>query len=98
MVLLPQHRLLYFFPEPHGHESFRPTLKALRCGSLVSGSPLVVQLGKTINRNRRLTAHQLETYPSTLRQQLLSWPKCVGSVPLSLATHQFGRKALPKNG
>jgi hypothetical protein len=19
MVLLPQHRLLYFFPEPHGH-------------------------------------------------------------------------------
>jgi hypothetical protein len=34
MVLLPQHRL-YFFPESHGHASFRPTLKALRRGSLV---------------------------------------------------------------
>jgi hypothetical protein len=34
MVLLPQHRL-YFFPEPHGHASFRSTLKALRRGSLV---------------------------------------------------------------
>ena len=49
-------------------------------------------------RRGRLTAHQLDTYPSTLRQQPLSWPKCVGSVPLSLETHQFGRKALPKNG
>ena len=33
-----------------------------------------------------------------LRQQPLSWPKCVGSVPLSLGTHQFGWEALPKNG
>ena len=32
MVLLPQHRLLYFFPEPHGHASFRPTLKACAAG------------------------------------------------------------------
>lgn len=35
LVLLPQHRLLYFFPEPHGHASFRPTLKTLRRGSLM---------------------------------------------------------------
>ena len=34
-------------------------------------------------RRGRLTAHQLDTYPSTLRQQPLSWPKCVGSVPFS---------------
>jgi len=34
MVLLPQHRL-YFFPESHGHASFRPTLKASRRGSPV---------------------------------------------------------------
>jgi hypothetical protein len=33
-VAPPQH-FLYFFPEPHGHGSFRPTLGALRCGSLV---------------------------------------------------------------
>ena len=32
-VALPQH-FLYFFPEPHGHESFRPTLAALRRRSL----------------------------------------------------------------
>jgi len=30
----PQHRL-YFFPEPHGHGSFRPTLEALRRGMSV---------------------------------------------------------------
>jgi hypothetical protein len=29
----PQH-FLYFFPDPHGHGSFRPTLAALRRGSL----------------------------------------------------------------
>jgi hypothetical protein len=29
----PQH-FLYFLPEPHGHWSFRPTLGALRRGSL----------------------------------------------------------------
>jgi hypothetical protein len=31
-VAPPQH-FLYFFPEPHGHGSFRPTLGALRRGS-----------------------------------------------------------------
>jgi hypothetical protein len=72
MVLLPQHRLLYFFPEPHGQASFRPILEALRRGPLVSGSPLVVQLGKTINRNRRLTAHQPKLYSLPLRRRPLS--------------------------
>jgi hypothetical protein len=33
-VAPPQH-FLYFFPEPHGHGSFRPTLGALRRGSIV---------------------------------------------------------------
>lgn len=33
-VAPPQH-FLYFFPEPHGHGSLRPTLGALRRGSLV---------------------------------------------------------------
>jgi hypothetical protein len=33
-VASPQHRL-NFFPDPHGHGSFRPTLEALRRGSLV---------------------------------------------------------------
>lgn len=33
-VAPPQH-FLYFFPEPQGHGSFRPTLGALRRGSLV---------------------------------------------------------------
>ena len=32
-VAPPQH-LLYFFPEPHGHGSFRPTLGVLRRDSL----------------------------------------------------------------
>jgi hypothetical protein len=31
-VALPQH-FLYFFPEPQGHRSFRPTLVAVRRGS-----------------------------------------------------------------
>ena len=33
-VALPQH-FLYFFPDPQGHGSFRPTLEALRPGSRV---------------------------------------------------------------
>jgi len=33
-VAPPQH-FLYFFPEPHGHGSFRPTLGAVHRGSLV---------------------------------------------------------------
>ena len=30
-VAPPQH-FLYFFPEPHGHDSFRPTLEMVRRG------------------------------------------------------------------
>ena len=33
-TVAPQHRL-YFFPEPHGHASFRPVLEALLRGTLV---------------------------------------------------------------
>ena len=39
MVAPPQQRL-YFFPEPHGHRSFRPTLEALRRGSGVKVLPI----------------------------------------------------------
>ena len=35
MVLLPQHRLLYFFPSRTGTRHSAPTLKALRRGSLM---------------------------------------------------------------
>jgi len=38
MVALPQ-QFLYFFPEPHGHGSFRPTLGALRRAVQASGCP-----------------------------------------------------------
>jgi hypothetical protein len=34
-TLAPPQHFLYFFPEPHGHGSFRPTLGALRRSSLV---------------------------------------------------------------
>ena len=36
----PQH-FLYFFPEPHGHGSFRPILEALRFGSRRKGSRVI---------------------------------------------------------
>jgi hypothetical protein len=34
-TLAPPQHFLYFFPEPHGHGSFRPTLGVLRWVSLV---------------------------------------------------------------
>ena len=37
-VAPPQH-FLYFFPEPHGHGSFRPTLDVVRRGSGVKAVP-----------------------------------------------------------
>jgi len=39
MVAPPQQRL-YFFPEPHGQRSFRPTLGALRRGWGVKAEPI----------------------------------------------------------
>ena len=43
---------------------------------------------------RRLTADQLETYPSALDSNLAG--RSVSAVPLSLGTHEFGWKGVPK--
>ena len=46
-------------------------------------------------RNRELTTdgRSAGNLSKHLRQQPLSWPKCVGSGPLSLGIHQFGRES-----
>jgi hypothetical protein len=75
---------LYFFPEPHGHGSFRPTLGALRRNSLVCALALRfynkrgaaeqwIKEGKQAVKMTRLSCHRFRSNQVRLALSMLAY-------------------------
>jgi hypothetical protein len=82
-VAPPQH-FLYFFPEPHGHGSFRPIFGVLRRGSLVCALALRsynkrgtaeqwIKEGKQAVKMTRLSCHRFRSNQVRLALSLLAY-------------------------